>query len=147
MLCILVYDIYMKLEPQEPFLDYDCYVNLHRGMNRMQVCMINKITRYRRTLLYSKYLMCVKEKRLLTKQEEVDHKDGNKRNDTLDNLQILTGQANRKKQATGRTMISLVCDNCGNSFTRERRQVIYKPQGHRKFCSRKCQHTFHGLIV
>lgn len=39
---------------------------------------------------YSRYLMCVKEGRILSKNEEVDHIDNNKTNDDPSNLQIIT---------------------------------------------------------
>lgn len=137
----------MKLEPKEPFLDYDCYMNLHRKMNRMQVCMINRTTKNRRTVLYAKYLICIKEGRILSPNEEVDHIDNDKTNDTLENLQIISGRENRKKQATGRTMITLSCDGCGKLFNRERRQVIYKPSGHKKFCSKDCRSNLYRALA
>ena len=46
---------------------------------------------------YARYLMAVKLKRFLNKNEQVDHIDNDKTNDTIENLQILTQKENINK--------------------------------------------------
>jgi hypothetical protein len=72
--------------------------------------------------------------RLLTKGEVVHHKDGNKHNNNVDNLEVMDKQEhNRLHASKGRTLVRLTCVNCGIEFTREKRQV--KGKG---LCSRRC---------
>ena len=47
---------------------------------------------------YARYLLSVKLGRYLTKDEEVDHIDGDKTNDSISNLQILGKKQNRQKK-------------------------------------------------
>ena len=49
------------------------------------------------TMAYARYLMCVKEGRWLGKDEHVDHIDNDPCNDSVDNLQILSPDANTAK--------------------------------------------------
>jgi HNH endonuclease len=87
---------------------------------------------------YARYLLCIKERRLLEAWEEADHKDDDRRNDDPDNLQVLTKRINIQKSAKGRTMVVLVCAECDQSFERELRQTYSAKRGARTFCSRRC---------
>lgn len=49
------------------------------------------------TMAYARYLMCVKEGRWLSKDEHVDHIDNDPCNDSIENLQILSQDANTAK--------------------------------------------------
>lgn len=75
-----------------PFEDY--YV--HNYLNKKQNCNIVVLyprdsTKVKQTVMtYARYLMCVKEKRWLTSSEIVRHKDGDTRNDAIENLEIIT---------------------------------------------------------
>lgn len=53
---------------------------------------------------YARYLLSVSLKRYLTDDETADHIDGDKSNDDLGNLQILTRTENIKKSAKGITI-------------------------------------------
>lgn len=129
----------MKIESKYPFEQFNCYLNLHKKENRMQVCLVNRETKQRRTILYSKYLMSIKLGRILSKEEEVDHIDGDKRNDSESNLQILTRRENsRKSLMIGRTYLNLRCCLCGKEFSRERRHMTHRPKSNKIYCSRAC---------
>jgi predicted nucleic-acid-binding Zn-ribbon protein len=106
----------------------------------MQVCLVHKKTRKRKTLLYSKFIMSIKLGRLLSKDEEVDHKDDYKSNDSIDNLRIVTRGENKNKffKTLKKTIVELTCPECGNNFTREKRQTHLTKGGTRTFCSRDC---------
>lgn len=91
----------------------------------------------RTTISYARYLLSVKECRFLEDWEEADHKDGDRTNDELSNLQILTKdehKAKTKVELSGLTILSYLCANCGNEFERRQGQV----RGENPFCSRAC---------
>ena len=91
----------------------------------------------RTTLSHARYLMCVKEGRWLSPEEQVDHVDDDKLNDSLDNLQILSRAENIKK-GKKRTMVKLSCAECGEGFER-RKGADPKAKGYKQaFCSRRC---------
>ncbi len=76
-------------------------------------------------MLRSRYRMEVKLGRILSVDEQVDHKDENKFNDKLSNLQILDGGTNSKKHVRfmkGHVLKELVqtCSVCGTRFTHEK---------------------------
>lgn len=91
----------------------------------------------RSSVSYARYLMAVSLGRYLAEDEHVDHKDDDKTNDVLENLQILTPEENRKKSIKGHTFHDRICPWCKNLFKLEQRQCHKK----RKFppcCSRSC---------
>lgn len=121
-----------------PYDDYRIYgPYYHIREKRMYVVLIRIGNKYSKTSMsYARYLVSVKENRILTENEQVDHIDENKLNDTLDNLRILSPEDNRSRSAKiGRTMISFICKTCGKRFLREKRQV--KPTT--KYCSPSCR--------
>lgn len=104
---------------------------------RRRVDLVNNSTD-RTTTAYSRYLMSVKERRFLSKDEEVDHIDCDESNDTLENLQILSIEEHRFKTSmenSGRTYVKLVCPNCLQHFMKEKRQV---KEGVNSKCSKSC---------
>lgn len=110
-------------------------------MGRWQVCLKDKETGDRKTILYSKFLMSVHLGRILSENEETDHIDGNKQNDSISNLQILTRKENIDKHSKTlhRTIVTLICHKCGKQFQREKRQTYLIRGGlPRAFCSRRC---------
>lgn len=72
----------------------------------------------------------------------VDHIDGDKTNDVIENLQLLSQQENSRKWHTLRPaeVMSLLCPLCGNAFTRRANVVRHnKKQGKAgPFCSKSC---------
>jgi hypothetical protein len=90
-------------------------------------------------MTYARYLLCVREGRWLTPDEEADHMDDDYMNDDPSNLQILTPDANKRKSARGVTLVQLICPGCDKSFERERRQThLVKGGRFPTSCSRKC---------
>ena len=74
-------------------------------------------------------------KRLLNKNEIVHHKDGNKHNNSIENLEVMSvSNHSRLHTKTGRTYVEFVCPNCNKTFLKEKRQLrVENPK-----CSRKC---------
>jgi hypothetical protein len=87
---------------------------------------------------YARYLLCVKEGRLLSAEEEADHIDDDRGNDDPGNLQVLPWVVNRQKAGKGRTMVTLTCPGCSSDFERERRQTHLVKGGPPSCCSRSC---------
>lgn len=94
----------------------------------------------RTSMSYARYLGCIKVGRILGKDEEADHIDNDKTNDSAENIQILTPAENRLKHFSrlSRRMVDLQCPHCRCEFTRERRQTHLIKGGTRTFCSRRC---------
>ena len=88
-----------KIDP--PFADlYDtAYVYVNNEGRRLIKFIKDK--KHIKGMAYARYLLSVKLGRFLTDDEQVDHIDNDKTNDSIDNLQILTPKANTDKyQAT-----------------------------------------------
>ena len=84
----------MKIQLEYPFNDYAGYLVINPE-GRKNICLIPlDKTKKRTTISYARYLVSVNEKRILSKKEQVDHIDGNKTNDVISNLQILSAKEN-----------------------------------------------------
>ena len=133
-----------------PFIGYRAYLRISnsnksnsKGRRIIGLYSRNKNPK-RLTMSYARYLLCLKEKRILSRNEQADHKDGNKTNDNLNNLQILTPTENNKKRVTehgiSRMMVKLICPTCDNVFTIEKNQSFISKQGYYTTCGRKCMY-------
>lgn len=101
------------LVPDHPYATKNGYVLLHR------VLMENHLGR------------------ILEANEVVHHKDSNKFNNRIENLEVLTKNEHAKLHAKkGRTCVKLVCPECGRTFSKEKREI--KKDQKQVFCSRKC---------
>jgi predicted Zn-ribbon and HTH transcriptional regulator len=78
--------------------------------------------------------MSVHLKRLLKDNEEVDHINGDRTDERLENLQILDKDTHRNEDRT-LVMKELKCEGCDVIFLRPK----YDSNPNR-FCSRKCYH-------
>ena len=131
-----------------PYDNYYLYIVFHKGENRNYANLIpidKSRGLKRKTISYARYLVSVKEKRILSKTEHVDHKDNDKTNDDIDNLQILTLSENNKKEAKrhGKKYVMLKCPNCNRIFEREKRQThLQKKKNRYTACGRTCSSTF-----
>jgi hypothetical protein len=94
----------MKILPSvRPFEEYKVYgPYLTAGMDRYTVRL--KWKGITHSMSYARYLMCVAEGRRLGENEHVDHIDNDRKNDRLDNLQILTPSENIRKSPRPRGM-------------------------------------------
>lgn len=90
---------------------------------------------------YAKVLLEIKLGRVLGRDETVDHIDGNKLNDNIDNLQLLSREDNAAKGATRRNPIIDNCLWCSKQFELTRDQITRSKTNAKKagpFCSRSC---------
>ena len=91
----------MRIELQEPFAsEYTCgYLGMKQG--RMHITLYKWMGKGNKQkmerMLYARYLLSVQLRRRLTDTETVDHIDGDKTNDSIENLQLLTTTDHIKK--------------------------------------------------
>ena len=79
--------------------------------------------------------------RALASQEVVHHKDGNKKNNSIDNLELLDPSAHAKKHAQNHEIAIFICPQCGclaTTATRRVRDNQYKQGKRGPFCSKSC---------
>jgi predicted Zn-ribbon and HTH transcriptional regulator len=82
--------------------------------------------------------------RLLTKEEIVHHKDENKKNNSIENLQIMSASEHKEHHhPKGRTFVELKCPNCGVMFFKEKRNIYGKKEPK---CSRTCNGQYSRKI-
>lgn len=92
---------------------------------------------------YARYLMSCSLNRYLTNEEHVDHKDDNKLNDIISNLQLLSPKENNVKKNKNlgivREMLSLICPVCKEEFIKPANQLKTKiSNGKIPTCSKSC---------
>ena len=95
---------------------------------------------------YARYLMEEYLGYELPPDKDVHHKDGDKTNDTLNNLEIIDSKQHKKTHALKYKDTFEVCAECGKVFLVTSKQNSQKQRnanrGHGKtneyFCSRKC---------
>lgn len=120
----------------------------HKRLGRRVVQLFEQGVRNPKlTLAYARYLMSVKEGRLLTADEEVDHKDGNRQNDDISNLQILTSAQHLAKTSMdkrkSREFVRMECPTCGKVFVKSKStSFIARFRTEYNVCSRKCRRVF-----
>ena len=132
--------------PEYPYNYYNIgYVNYHDS-GRKIIHLINTLTNERLTISNARYVMSVYQKRLLLDDEEVDHRDDNFLDDSIDNLQILTKVQNIIKQAEkhGKPMAILLCPICFIVFARRpsQTQLSSTQAGKVTCCSMQCRNAF-----
>ena len=97
---------------------------------------------------YARYLMSVKCRRILGRDEQVDHIDNNPENDDINNLQLLSPEENRQKHSDtlSRAYVRLKCPMCGKEFIKAKNHThLGKSSGKSTACSRSCASQFSAL--
>ena len=135
----------MIIQLQEPFASkWSKGYLVINNQNRRNVILFNNDVD-RTTISYARYLMGVKLGYFVPDHLEVDHKDDDKTNDDIDNLQLLTGEENRLKEQYNYIMNKQVrygyhCAFCGNPFILIEAEVKKRLDtgGELAFCNRSC---------
>lgn len=78
--------------------------------------------------------------RALRSNEHVHHKDGNRSNNELSNLEVLSPSEHAKRHACGPEYVDLTCIRCDREFTRlARYERGNRKQGKRgPYCGKRC---------
>jgi predicted RNA-binding Zn-ribbon protein involved in translation (DUF1610 family) len=128
-----------------PFQDFKSRGPFEDKANGRMLIHLLKKGEPAKTWSYAKYLLSVDRGEELPKGIEADHKDGNRFNDALDNLQALPRKKNAKKSKTDprvlaqAKLIEFVCPICGEVFIRNSsRTHLGKGSGTHAYCSRDC---------
>ena len=141
-----------RVVAEYPYNNYYLYIVFHKNEGRRYANLIpidGSSGLKRKTISYARYLMSVKEGRILNENEHVDHKDNNKIHDDISNLQILSPRENNIKEAKrrGLKMVVLKCPYCGTIFEKRKRDTFLQNNKRRyNACSRKCSTTFGALL-
>jgi hypothetical protein len=110
------------------------YVNINKEPRR--VATLRKYnTKESHTMSYSKYIYTSFYKCDIPKGDEVDHINGDKMDDRIENLQIISCRYNRIKDHSTREMVLLECPVCHEKFLFNKRNLPFKPN---PCCSRRC---------
>lgn len=73
----------------------------------------------------------------------IHHKNGNKVDDSKDNLELLTSSEHQIRHARERgAYIEKVCECCGNTFEMTRGRANDKGANRGRFCGQSCYHQF-----
>lgn len=95
-------------------------------------------------MTYAKYLVSIKERRIPSPGEEVDHVDGDRTNDLLGNLRIISKKENRDKAQKDprgnpkKETFLYICNKCGDAFLCNRNTAAHLRGNHTAFCGRSC---------
>lgn len=131
----------MKIELEYPYNRYTGYLITHKDGTK-KIHLIDFESAKETSVGYARYLMAVKEKRFLDKNEVVTNIDKDKTNYDLSNLQIVNfkerARKYRKESATTQKMVYLLCPNCQKLFERRLGQTHLQKGGKITACSRKC---------
>lgn len=125
----------MKITLQEPFTTkWKIGYIVTNKENRKHVILYNN-PKDRSTISFARYQLSCFLKQFLPKNLQVDHIDGDKTNDSLLNLQLLTAKENHNKQfKIGETLHTFICPVCKKTFTLTARQSHKKSPT----CSKTC---------
>lgn len=87
------------------------------------------------SMAYAKYLYTSYYKCDIAEGDQVDHINGDKMDDRIENLQVISRQYNNKKERLGKEMVECVCPVCGTHFLFFKRNLSSHPN---PCCSRRC---------
>lgn len=109
------------------------YVNINKEPRR--VATLRKSNGEMISMSYAKYLYTSHFKCDVNSQDHIDHINGDKLDDRIDNLQVISGYYNRVKDKTPKQMILLKCPVCNEEFLFPKRNLNSHPN---PCCSKKC---------
>lgn len=106
---------------------------------------------YRRTFQIARLIIEAELGRTLTQDETVDHINGDKTNDAVENLRVLTLSQNSADSAIKLVSQDFTCPNCNSEFTLTKRRLKDAVWNRMKgkagpFCGRSCAGTYSANI-
>ena len=100
-----------------------------------KVAILRKPDGTSKTMSYAKYLYTSYYQCDINKGDQVDHINGDKMDDRIENLQVISEFYNKKKDHKIKEMVLLNCPVCGIEFIFPKRNLNSHPN---PCCSRKC---------
>lgn len=138
-----------KIELQHPFTaTYKAGYVLTNKEPRRLVILIGH-NKERKTMSYARYLMSVYLGYVPIDSLHVDHIDGDKLNDSIENLQLLTRKQNNMKKVVQsghqRKVLKMTCPVCNEVFTRFKNQshLVRGKNALVSYCSKSCLYKSH----
>ena len=110
------------------------YISINKEPRRVAT-LRNISTKEMTSMSYAKYLYTSHYKVDIKKGNEVDHINGDKLDDRIENLQVISSTYNRQKDHKRKNMVLLKCPVCNREFLFEKRNMSTHPN---PCCSRKC---------
>jgi hypothetical protein len=97
-------------------------------------------------ILEHRYVMSQYLGRVLTREEIVHHLNGNKKDNRIDNLKLVSKRTHPKEHPKEKRYIKLKCSGCGNNFVKAYNQyATKKKRGQDDFyCNRSCMGNHFG---
>lgn len=131
------------LAPFEKFWSAGPY--LSKQDNRLKITLLGgDLEKSSTTMTYARYLFAASRGKDTDPGCEIDHKDGNKFNDTISNLEALTPEEHHLKTKTDPTRlamkktVTLLCPHCKTEFTISYSKSFLARGGHATYCSPEC---------
>ena len=109
------------------------YIVINRE-NRRMACLTHK-DGTRKTISYAKYLYTSYYNCDVADGDHVDHINGDKTDDRIDNLQVISKEYNIKKDHVKKEMVVCICPICGEEFLFNKKDLSTHPN---PCCSRSC---------
>lgn len=110
------------------------YISTNKEPRRVAT-LRNSKTKYMTSMSYAKYLYTSHYKVDIPKGDEVDHINGDKMDDRIENLQVISSGYNVRKDHRIKEMVILTCPVCKEEFLFEKRNLSTHPN---PCCSRRC---------
>lgn len=129
--------VYSEYKIKGPYLRKD---------GRKHMCLVHKLNSKKLTVSYPKYLVECYLDKYLTKNETIDHIDGDKTNDTLSNFRVIDRSQHCREDSTINLDIEAICVFCNKEFCikgSKRCQRNRKKSG--PFCSRTCSGKYGAI--
>lgn len=111
----------------------NAYIITNRENRRIAILIHND--KSRKTISYAKYLYTSYYECDIENGYHVDHINGDKMDDRIENLQVITGTYNVQKDHQIKELVLLTCPVCGMKFIYEKRNLSTHPN---PCCSRRC---------
>lgn len=87
----------------------------------------------------------MKTGRILGKGDVVHHRNGNRLDNSPENIKVMTRGEHVKTHAKKRSMVKLKCTFCGKQFERRKGNDPESKGYTNAFCSRSCNGKFNGF--
>ena len=113
------------------------YIRAYLATNKepRRVCILRKDDGTMTSMAYAKYLYTSYYNCDIAERDQVDHINGDKMDDRIENLQVISGTYNRQKDHKHKEMVIRICPVCGTEFLFNKTDLPFKPN---PCCSRKC---------